>query len=38
LSFDFTSASAYPFYSHRSFDPIKAYDREQLNLRKACAG
>ena len=30
LSFDFTLASAYPFYSHRSFDPIKAYDREQL--------
>ncbi len=30
LSFDFTLASAYPFYSHRAFDPIKAYDREQL--------
>ena len=30
LSFDFTLASAYPFYSHRSFDPIKAYEREQL--------
>src|SRR6202007_3246220 len=30
LSFDFTLVSAYPFYSHRSFDPIKAYDREQL--------
>jgi N-acyl-D-amino-acid deacylase len=30
LSFDFTLASAYPFYSHPSFDPIKAYDREQL--------
>jgi N-acyl-D-amino-acid deacylase len=30
LSFDFTLPRAYPFYSHRSFDPIKAYDREQL--------
>src|ERR1700724_1114542 len=30
LSFDFTPASAYPFYSHPAFDPIKAYDREQL--------
>ena len=30
LSFDFTLASAYPFYSHPGFDPIKAYDREQL--------
>src|SRR5499427_3835532 len=30
LSFDFTLASAYPLYSHPSFDPIKAYDREQL--------
>src|SRR6516225_6507404 len=30
LSFDFTLASAYPFYSHPTFDPIKAYDREQL--------
>ncbi len=30
LSFDFTLASAYPFYSHPAFDPIKAYDREQL--------
>jgi N-acyl-D-aspartate/D-glutamate deacylase len=30
LSFDFTLASAYPFYSHSAFDPIKAYDREQL--------
>jgi N-acyl-D-amino-acid deacylase len=30
LSFDFTLASAYPFYSHAAFDPIKAYDREQL--------
>jgi N-acyl-D-aspartate/D-glutamate deacylase len=29
LSFDFTLASAYPFYSHPGFDPIKAYDREQ---------
>jgi N-acyl-D-amino-acid deacylase len=30
LSFDFTLASAYPFYSHPTFDSIKAYDREQL--------
>jgi N-acyl-D-aspartate/D-glutamate deacylase len=30
LSFDFTLASAYPFYSHHAFEPIKAYDREQL--------
>ena len=30
LSFDFTLASAYPFYSHPAFDPIKAYDRAQL--------
>jgi len=30
LSFDFTLASAYPFYIHPAFDPIKAYDREQL--------
>src|SRR5712664_801402 len=30
LSFNFTLASAYPFYSHPAFDPIKAYDREQL--------
>jgi N-acyl-D-amino-acid deacylase len=30
LSFDFTLASAYPFYSHPTFDPIKAYDRERL--------
>src|SRR5215471_5801173 len=30
LSFDFTLASAYPFYSHPAFDLIKAYDREQL--------
>ena len=30
LSFDFTLAAAYPFYSHPAFDPIKAYDREQL--------
>ena len=30
LSFDFTLAAAYPFYSHSAFDPIKAYDREQL--------
>jgi N-acyl-D-amino-acid deacylase len=30
LSFDFTLAAAYPFYSHPAFDPIKAFDREQL--------
>jgi N-acyl-D-amino-acid deacylase len=30
LSFDFTLAAAYPFYSHPAFDPIKAYDRAQL--------
>lgn len=30
LSFDFTLAAAYPFYSHPAFDPTKAYDREQL--------
>src|SRR5229473_599522 len=30
LSFDFTLASAYPFYSHPAFDPIKAYDRDGL--------
>ncbi len=30
LSFDFSLASAYPFYSHPAFDPIKACDREQL--------
>jgi N-acyl-D-aspartate/D-glutamate deacylase len=30
LSFDFTLAAAYPFYSHPAFDPIKAYDREKL--------
>ena len=30
LSFDFTLASAYPFYSHPAFDPIKAADRGQL--------
>jgi N-acyl-D-aspartate/D-glutamate deacylase len=30
LSFDFTLANAYPFYSHPAFDPIKAYDREKL--------
>jgi N-acyl-D-aspartate/D-glutamate deacylase len=28
LSFDFTMANAYPFYSHTAFDPIKAYSRE----------
>jgi N-acyl-D-aspartate/D-glutamate deacylase len=30
LSFDFTMANAYPFYSHAAFDPIKAYSPEQL--------
>jgi N-acyl-D-aspartate/D-glutamate deacylase len=30
LSFDFTLAAAYPFYSHPAFDPIKAYGPEQL--------
>jgi N-acyl-D-amino-acid deacylase len=30
LSFDFTLAAAYPFYSHPAFDPIKAYGRERL--------
>jgi N-acyl-D-aspartate/D-glutamate deacylase len=30
LSFDFTMANAYPFYSHPAFDPIKAYTAEQL--------
>lgn len=30
LSFDFTMANAYPFYSHDAFDPIKAYAPEQL--------
>jgi len=30
LSFDFTMANAYPFYSHSAFDPIKAYGPEQL--------
>jgi N-acyl-D-aspartate/D-glutamate deacylase len=30
LSFDFTMANAYPFYSHAAFDPIKAYTAEQL--------
>jgi N-acyl-D-aspartate/D-glutamate deacylase len=30
LSFDFTLAAAYPFYSHPAFDPIKAYDKERL--------
>jgi len=30
LSFDFTMANAYPFYSHAAFDPIKAYTPEQL--------
>src|SRR5262249_35261303 len=28
LSFDFTMANAYPFYSHAAFDPIKAYASE----------
>jgi len=30
LSFDFTMANAYPFYSHSAFDPIKAFTPEQL--------
>jgi N-acyl-D-amino-acid deacylase len=30
LSFDFTLASAYPFYSHEAFEPIKGYSREAL--------
>jgi N-acyl-D-aspartate/D-glutamate deacylase len=30
LSFDFTMANAYPFYSHAAFDPIKAYSPDQL--------
>jgi N-acyl-D-aspartate/D-glutamate deacylase len=30
LSFDFTMANAYPFYSHSAFDPIKAYSPKQL--------
>jgi len=30
LSFDFTMANAYPFYSQPAFDPIKAYTPEQL--------
>ncbi len=30
LSFDFTLASAYPFYSHEAFEPIKAFSPEQL--------
>ena len=30
LSFDFTMANAYPFYSHSAFDPIKAFSPEQL--------
>jgi N-acyl-D-amino-acid deacylase len=30
LSFDFTMANAYPFYSHTAFGPIKAYTPEQL--------
>lgn len=30
LSFDFTLANAYPFYSHESFGPIKAYGPEHL--------
>ena len=30
LSFDFTMANAYPFYSHDGFDQIKAYNPEQL--------
>jgi N-acyl-D-amino-acid deacylase len=30
LSFDFTLASAYPFYSHEAFEPIKAYSPDEL--------
>ena len=30
LSFDFTMANAYPFFSHSAFDDIKAYSTEQL--------
>jgi N-acyl-D-aspartate/D-glutamate deacylase len=30
LSFDFTMANAYPFYSHSAFDPIKAHTPDQL--------
>ena len=30
LSFDFTMANAYPFFSHDAFAPIKAYGPEQL--------
>src|SRR5271166_2055383 len=30
LSFDFTLKSAYPFYSHEAFDPIKALPPERL--------
>jgi N-acyl-D-amino-acid deacylase len=30
LSFDFTLKSAYPFYSHPAFDPIKALSAEAL--------
>ncbi len=30
LSFDFTLESAYPFYSHEAFEPIKAYAPEDL--------
>jgi len=30
LSFDFTMANAYPFYSHAAFSDIKAYDADAL--------
>jgi N-acyl-D-aspartate/D-glutamate deacylase len=30
LSFDFTLESAYPFYSHEAFEPIKAYSPDEL--------
>ena len=30
LSMDFTLESAYPFYAHAAFDPIKAYPPEKL--------
>jgi N-acyl-D-aspartate/D-glutamate deacylase len=32
LSFDFTLASAYPFYSHEAFEPIKGYSPEELKV------
>jgi N-acyl-D-aspartate/D-glutamate deacylase len=32
LSFDFTLASAYPFYSHEAFEPIKGYSPKELKV------